>query len=554
MISWIQRYFQRHFRIIFGVLLAVTIISFIFTIGSTPGIGRADRRVVVRDYFGHNLASMEELQSLLGDARISAFLEYGSDVTGDRLQTYALQRTAALHFADEMHIPSTSDSEVTEFIKSLRIFAGNDGRFDVSRYDTFRKGLRANGFFSEADIARVVREDARMGKVQQLLSGPGYVLPGEVRSVISRADTAWTIETATVNYADFDPGISPTDGELSKFFSDNSFRYTIAPSVSADYVQFPVSAFLAQNAPTDSEVKEYYDANPGKFQKPPQGKEPAAKLDSAADFKAVQPIVRAELQRQRAMKAAVKEASDLAYSVYEGKITRGASLDAFLAAHKLKASNLAPFTRDAGPSELGGSREIANAAFDLNADRFYSEGIPSPDGAVVLFWKESLPSHVPALAEVREKVRADAIDDLKRKRFIEFGKTLKASVERRMKAGETFDKAAAEAGGSVKLDVKSSPPFTYRDQPHDIDQSVIGVLGRLDKGGVSDMAITADKGFLVYAADKKVPPLNESNARFVQVRAQLAGVYAQTDAYSILAEVTDKELKRSDEAIKKAVP
>jgi len=560
MISWIQRYFQRHFRIIFSVLLAVTIISFIFTIGSTPGIGRADRRVVVRDFFGRNLASQEELSGLLGDARISAFLQYGADVTGDRLQAYALQRAAALHFADEMHIPRISDTDVTDYIKSLRVFAGNDGRFDVSRYNLFRTGLKNNGFFSEPDIARVLREDARMGRIQQLLAGPGYVLPGEVRSVIVKADTTWTIETATVNYADFDPGINPTDAEISKFFSENAFRYTVPPRVSVDYVQFPAGAFTAQNVPTDAEVREYYDANPAKFPKPSAAKTPAAKPDAAAkpdpaaDFRAIQPLVRVMLQSERAMKSAVKEASDLAYAIYEGKVTRGSSLDSFLAARKLKASSLAPFTRDSGPSELGGSRQIASAAFELNGDRYYSEGIPSPDGAVVLFWKESLPAHEPALADVREKVRADAIDDMKRKRFTDFGRTLRASVERRMKAGETFDKAAGEAGGAVKVAVKTYPPFTYRDQPHDVDQSVIEALARLDKGSVSDMAITADKGYLVYAADKKVPPLNESNARYVQVRAQLATVYSQTDSYSILAEVTDKELKRSDEALKKAIP
>ena len=41
-----------------------------------------------------------------------------------------------------------------------------------------------------------------MGRIQQLLAGPGYVLPGEVRSVIIKADTTWTISTATVDYAD----------------------------------------------------------------------------------------------------------------------------------------------------------------------------------------------------------------------------------------------------------------------------------------------------------------------------------------------------------------
>ena len=34
MISWIQKYFQHHFRVIFAVLLGVVIIAFVFTIGA----------------------------------------------------------------------------------------------------------------------------------------------------------------------------------------------------------------------------------------------------------------------------------------------------------------------------------------------------------------------------------------------------------------------------------------------------------------------------------------------------------------------------------------
>jgi peptidyl-prolyl cis-trans isomerase D len=554
MISWIQRTFQRHFRSIFGILLAVTIISFIFTIGATPGIGRADHRDVTRDYFGHNLASREAVQGMVGDARLSAYLQYGPNVGADQLQSYAFQRAAALHFADEMHIPAATAGEVTDFIKGLRVFMGPGGQFDVSRYDAFRTGLKSGGSLSEADIARVIQEDARADRVQKLLGGPGYVLPGDVKSVIQRGDTTWTVSTATIDYTAYDPGISPTDAELAKFFSDNSFRYTVPPRVSVSYVEFPASAFAVQSAPTDAEVREYYDTHPGKFPKPQAAKAPPAKPDPAADFLVVQPQVRAALLLEREKRSAVKAASDLTYALYEGKVSRGASLDSFLTAQKLKAATLAPFTRDTGPAELGASHEVAEAAFGLNADRFYSEGIPSPGGAVVLFWNESLPAHEPLLADVRDKVRADAIDDMKRKRFIELGKTLRADIERRLKAGEPFDKAAAAAGGAVKLAVRTYPPFTFRDQPRDIDQAVIGVLDRLEKGGVSDMAITADKGFLVYAADKKAPPLDESSARYLQVRAQLANAYARTGSFSILSEVMEKELKRTDPAENKAAP
>jgi peptidyl-prolyl cis-trans isomerase D len=554
MISWIQRYFQRHFRIIFGVLLAVTIVSFIFTIGSTPGIGRADRREVIRDYFGHNLASREEVQGLIADARLSAYLQYGPNVAPDQVQVFAFQRAAALHFADEMHLPGGTTADVTEYIKSLPIFAGADGQFDVSRYDSFRNGLKTNGFLSETDIARVIAEDARTAKIRQYMTGPGYVLPSDVRDVIAKADTTWTVSTATVDYAAYDPGINPTDSEIAKFFSDNSFRYTVAPRVSVDYVDFPASAYAAQAPPTDAELREYYDAHPESFTKAPPAKAPAVKPDPAADFKAAGPQVRAALVLEKAKRSAVAAASDFAYALYEGKVSRGASLDSFLAARKVKVASLAPFTRDSGPAELGGSREIANAAFELNAGRFYSEGMPSPGGAVVLFWKESLPAHEPALADVREKVRTDAVDDMKRKRFIELGKTLKAAIERRIKAGEPFEKAAEEAGTSVKVAVKTYPPFTYRDQPHDIDPAVTGTLDHLNKGGVSDMAITADKGFLVYAADKKLPPLNESSNRFAQVRAQLGATYARAESFAVLQEVVDRELKRSDTNLKNAIP
>jgi peptidyl-prolyl cis-trans isomerase D len=556
MISWIQRTFQRHFRVIFGILLGVIIISFIFTIGSTPGIGRADHSEVARDYFGHNILSKDEMQGMMGDAHLSANLEYGSNVGTEQLQFYAFQRAASLHLADELHLPAPGTAEITDFIKGLRIFAGPGGQFDVGRYDAFRSGLRSNSTITEADIARVISDDTRVDKIQRLLGGPGYLLPTDVNSVILKADTVWTISTAEADYAAFNPAIDPTEAELSKFFADNSFRYTVAPHVSVSYVDFPASAYLAQEAPTDAEVREYYDTRPGRFPRPQPAKAPALKPDPEADFKAVQPQVRTALQLERARRDAVKAASDLAYALYEGKVARGAPLDAFLTAHNLKAANLAPFARDTGPAELGGSHEIANAAFELNADRFYSEGLPSADGAVVIFWNDSYPAHQPLLAVVRDKVRADVIDDVKRKRFIELGKTLKAAIELRLKAQEPFAKAAEEAGGAVKLVVKSYPPFAYRDQPHDIDPAVTGTLDRLEKGGVSSMVTPADKpnlGILVYAADKKAPSLDESNARYVQIRAQLAMTYARTASAGILDETVAKELKRTDPNPEKSI-
>jgi peptidyl-prolyl cis-trans isomerase D len=550
MISWIQRSFQHHFRLIFALLLIGMVVPFIFTIGSTPGVGRADRTAVTRDFYGHNLASLEESGRILEDARLSAQLQLATGATADQIQFYGYQRVAALHMADQLHVPPATTTELQDFIKHLRIFAGQDGQFDVSRYDQFRTNLKTGGAISEADIARVIADDVRIQKIQALLSGPGYVLPGDVNLLMVKGDTTWTISTATVDYAAFAPNISPSDAEISKFFSDNSFRYTIAPGVEVDYVEFPSAPYLSQvSPPTDGEIADFYNSNPGKFP-PPAAKAPGAKPNPLADFDAVKEQVRTALVAEKARRAAIKAGSDFAFGLFDGKIARGPALDSYLAGLKLKTASIAPFTLEAGPSEFAGSREISEAAFRLSADRYFSEAIPTPNGAVVLILRGTLPSREPALAEVRDKVRADALDNEKRKSFVEFGRLLKAGIERRLKDGEPFEKAAVEAGGSVKVTVKSYPAFTLRDQPRDIDPVVTSVLDSLGKGSVSDMEATADKGVLVYAANKKTPPLGESAPGYAQMRAALARASSGSESVAILGDLVDRELKRTDTAAK----
>jgi peptidyl-prolyl cis-trans isomerase D len=549
MISWIQRTFQHHFRLIFAILLVGMVIPFIFTIGSTPGIGRPDHKTADRDFFGHNLFAREDNTLLVSDTRISAELQYGNGATPDQIQFYMLQRVAAKHLADELHLPEPTPSDITTFIKTLRLFAGPDGQFDVTRYDQFRSSFKAGSAVTEGDIARVISDDVRMIRLQKLLAGPGYVLPSDVKDILVKGDTLWTLSTVTTLYANFAPDIAPTEAEITKFFSDNTFRYTIAPRVVVDAVQFPATQYLGSATVTEQEVREFYDSNPSRFPNPAAAKTVAATPDPAKDFEAVKSQVQSTLVVEKAKQLSVKAASDLAYALYEGKVTR-ATLDSFLAEHKLTPVSFAPFTAQAGPAELGGDKEIASAAFQLGADRFYSEGLPSQTGAVVLIWKDLLSSREPALAEIRDKVVADEVDNLRRIHFVEFGRLLKAGILRRIGDGMSFENAAAEAAGSVKIAVKSFPPFTLRAQPKDIDPAVLSSLDTLEKGAVSDMEATADKGVLVYAADKKSPVVNETNPLFFQTKAQIADSFARAVTTSEMREIVDNELKRSDAAVK----
>ena len=547
MISWIQRTFQHHFRIVFGVMLAVLIISFIMTIGAVPGIGNGNDRVASHEFFGHNLTT--DMPRLTEDAYISIELQIGAAGGLDQaeVQKYALQRVACLHLADQQHIPSPTSAEVTEFIKTLRPFAGADGKFDSNRYDAFRASLANNPLGSEGDFVRVIQEDVRSFKVQELLDGPGYVLPADVKDQLAHADTSWTIASATVDYASFHPAIAPSEADIAKFFQQNDFRYQIPPRVLASYISFPASNYAGGVAVTDAEVRAYYEANRAQFPLPAK-----KKPDPAADLAAARPKVEAALKLQRAQNAAVKAASDAAYDLYSDKVAEGPALDGYLSAHKLKLKPLAPFTRDAGPAELGGGSEVAEAAFRLNSDRYFSEALAVPSGAALLIWKETQPAHNPLLLEVRDKVRNDFIENERRQQFAALGRTLKAQIETGLKAGAPFAKAAeaAAAAASVKVEVKTLPDFTLRTRPKDLNDTVMSAFAHLEKGQLSDMTMTADKGYLVYVVGKKSPDLTAANPRFVETRAQLAAYTARLASREYLAQIVENEEKRSEPTVK----
>lgn len=552
MISWIQRYFQHHFRTIFAVLLGLIIISFVFTIGPS-GLSKGEQRTVTRHFFSYNLTSTEGQQRLMGDASVSASLQLGnmSGIEGEQVQNYALQRAATLHLADQLHIPSATTNEITDFIKGLRAFMGQDGQFDAKAYDTFRASLKGNSRYTEADIARVMGDDVRAQKVQRLLAGPGYVLPADVKLQLARTDTSWTLATATADYASFNPEVKPSDTDLTKYYDENTFRYEVPPRVVASFIGFPAPAFLDKVTVSDAEVRAYYDANPARFPKPTDAKTPTPSIapqDSAADFAVVRPQVESALKLERAQRLALKAASDFVYSLYSGKVTPGPALDAALAQQKLTPIPLQPFTRDQGPAELGNSREVSDAAFALDQNRYYSDPLPNSSGAIVLLWKETQPSRKPLFVEVRTKVLADYIENEKNKRFVELGKTIQSQLESRLKTGESFEKTVAALSGSsgVKLEAKTLVPFTARNRPQDLDYSVLGALEHLEKGQVSDMTFTSDKkGIFVYALDKKVPDLSDANSQYVATRSQLAAYTSRLSSGAILGEIVEKELQKS---------
>ncbi len=560
MISWIQRSFQHHFRLVFGIMLVVMAVPLVWVFNASSGMGREGPKALRQRFFGYDLVNPGMGTQIYGDASLSLQTQYGlselSGVSSAQLQQFGLERLASIALANQLRLPAPTQNDLAAYIKGLRTFAGADGQFDASRYAAFRDNLKIrsrSAGVSEGDFARVLSDDLRIERERQLFLGPGYVLPGEVRDQLARSDARWDIAVATADFAAYKPEIAVNEEALKRFFEDNAFRYDVPPRAVVDSVAFPAARYLAGVTLTDTDVRDYYDANPARFPKP--AAKPAAGAAAPviaapnpdADFVTVRPAVEQALRTERAQRLALKAASEFTLDVWNGKLKPGTpAFDALLAKDGLNLRPVPPFTRDTVPAALGWGPQVVEQALLLGEQHAMSDPLPTADGSVVLFWRETLPAYRPELAQVRDRVVADYKEDERRKRFIQWGQVVSRQLNDRLKAGDTFEAAAARAGlDGPKLVVKAYPAFVRRQPPQDLAIPVAGALDRLEQGQVSEMLADQDAGTFVYVKEKKVPDLSDANPQFALTRMQLARLDAMSTAGLSMSEMVGRELKQS---------
>lgn len=555
MISWIQTYFQKHFRTVFTVLLGVTIISFIFTIGAAPGVGPAGNKLLEQPFYGHNLGNEQEARRIFRDGNFSAQLRGAYQASSAQLQEYSLGRVAGLALADDLHVPAPTEKELGAFIGGLPAFKNEQGNFDQARYKQFEDSLKTSRDFTIADANRVFRDDARLEALGKIIAGPGYVLPSDVAEQLKRSDATWSLAVASWDYASFDAGVQVNDMALQKFFDENAFRYEVPARPKLSLVEFKTAEFVPPVAPTEAEMRAFYEANKARFPAPADDKKDATKLADAAktatdDFPKVRAQVEQVMKEAAGRNRASKAANDFTVAVYERKVAaNSADLAALLAAQHRTAVQVPPFTFDNPPADRPWLSNYAEQISRLNKDRFFSDPVPSPDGYIVILWNDSLAGFKPLLNDVKDKVAADYKESEKRKRFVEAGKALRAKLQAAAKSGKFEDVAKAE-----KLEVKSYANFSVRQPPQDLPYASYGAIQSfLDQGEVSEMVATGDKGVFTLVVERKLPDTSTANPRYAEIQKQLAQYTAAANESATLSALVEAELKKHAPA-KNAAP
>lgn len=562
MISWIQRNFQQHFKWLFLAMLVVIIISFVFVTNTSQGLGSGnDRKLAPKPFFGLDLSQTEDQRRLFNDAQLSIYLRFNPqrEVPEAQLQQYALNRHAALHLADEARLPDPTPEQLRAHLISLKVFEGTNGAFDPKKYNDFLDSLKTNPRTSEADVSRVLNDDARAQAYEKLLAGPGYVLPADVSDILAQRDTTWTLAVAKINGSAFAPTIDEADATVQKWFDTNVRRYEIPARVAVAALEIPGGLYTASVTLTEAEIRAAYDANPSKYPAPPApptptdikldpitGKDPKADLA----FLTARPLVEAELRQTRANKVALDAAADYAVRLLERNVS-SAGLADFVAKHPgLVLAELGPVGPDSIPAALGGntaSAQILPEVERLSADRLYSNPVPTPTGAALLVWRETIPARTPTFADVREKVLGDYRSAEKRRLFNEAGRALQPAVTAALATGKPFAEAVTAAAVGLKVEVTTPKPFSLSGNfPEDLDYTAMQALQTLAKGKVSAFLPSGeDAGVVVYAIDQQVPATDPNAPAFKEMKTRLADNIGQSNAQSVISALVEAELEKS---------
>ncbi len=553
MFYWIQTYLTKHFKWLIVILLAVLIVSFVFTIGNFSPLGGGGRRYVDQPFFEYDLSSERDASEIFGRGRVSLSINipFYAD-NQDFLQTYSLTRIALLHQANLIGLPRPNKEEFKAFVRSLPAFMDfSTQEFDRSRYTAFLDSLR-NANISEMLVTQVLQEDFLIEKMRNLLEGPGHMLPHEALEAAKQNDTVWDLQTASLPYASFHPEVSPSREELESYFIRNAFRYLIPAKTEAGFLRFDPAKFIdGTYQPDDGEKQIHFVTNKARYQADMPLPDPVEKEDDSSEapenpetpevtLDQVEEKVIAELRLEQASKHAQNAAEEFAYFLFDKEIENGSgAFSEAIEAQGLELVSLEPYGRDSVATQQGLGPETLNQVFRLNESRYFSDPVQDGDQFVILIYRGQTPERSPTLDEVADRVSADLEEELRREKFVAKGQSLKTEIEAALAAGESFESAAS----SRELDLASFEEYKQSaPAPEGLSAGARNQLEGLEEGEVSDWVTEPTNGILVFVARKLVPDYTLADEPVRTVIESQSKMLSSRNVDPIISELLEREL------------
>jgi len=520
-ITWLQSATQKHHRLIFGFLLVIVAVSFVFYTGTGPSqpTFRGETK-----YLGVDLGNRRAVERFDDALRLSGFR-----VDGER-RTYELcLAIARRHLADSLEIPTPTAEAVQNRVREL-LTRGAGGPLDPKQWEAFVSGLQVELGCDRAEaLARleaVLEDQLRWEAASELLAGPGHASPAEVRRVLEEMGTRWTVQVAALEAESFNPAFPDDLAKAKAHFAANVERHRIPARIRLRAATFPASAPRARTVTEEEILTHAYNF---------------AQELGIAEGKVAEEVSRrkAEITARILARDAVQEdcanLSDLLAQRFPllDQAPADPEVDAWIAAQKGTTRELPAFFANDQPTVPGIPRSAIQAAAALaESAAWHTEFYPTAAGALFLTVAERTPSRLPAFEEVQADALADWRASERARLLLIRAREAGLALAKGLAEGKAFAEAAKEAG----LAPRAAPPtFAASDIPESVRGTTVSTLSELAEAGEGKVtgAIRVAGGDFVYLhpTKREVASVDTASEAFRNAMANVARQNARTTLY-----------------------
>jgi peptidyl-prolyl cis-trans isomerase D len=493
------------------ILFAVLALAFVWW-----GVGSFGQRVdVVAEVHGQRITRRDlDRETMLLQRRYEQLFKGATMPRVGDLRSQALddliESALVQHEVRRLGLEVTDDELLTA-ITGLPELQEN-GRFSRDLLERILRGQRDRGEFEES-----IRRDLREQRLHNLISDGVQVSDGEVEDRFKADREQANLAFVRVAAAELLPSATVAEADLEAELKAHEDRYRTPEKVRARYVVYRRSEFESAAAPSEEQVRQYYDAHV------------ADRFTDLEEVHARHVLIKPSAPTDDAKAKARAEAEDVLTQLRAGadfeKLAKERSKDPGSAT---KGGDLGFFPRGRMVPSFDA------AAFALEPGQL-SEVVETPFGFHVIKVEEKKPGGPKPFESVREQI----VKELTGERSLEMART-QADADRR---AVVRGKSLQDAVGTRK--VEETPPFAMGDDIPGVGRvkAFTDTAFQLDEGEVSDVIETDDAIYMLTPFGRTAPTV----PAVADIRPQLEAAAKRTTAEKLAAKKGEQLLARAKE-------
>jgi hypothetical protein len=395
---------RRHSKWLWLIIIVATVISFVFWGAGPSRMGDGSGgRVASGDLgtiYGHKVTQQAFIDAR-NDFYLSAWFNTGEwpeknpNFSESELDREVYVRLMLDLKANDLGIYVGDDEAVAMANELLRSLGRNGEAVPLNQF--VKQVLQPKGLTAQ-DFENFVRQYLVMEQLRRAIGLTGELItPQEAATAYQRDYQELSAQIVFFSASNYLSSVAVSPAAVAQFYTNYLAEYRLPDRVQVSYVAFEVTNYLAQAraewARTNIEelVGAYYRQVGENYR---NSKSPAEAKDK----------IREELIRNRAGSDARKDANDFANTVFSIDPAKPENLAAAAKQNGLSVHVTAPFAASFGPEEFIAPSGFTKAAFALSPDAPFAGPIMGPNAVYVIAFDKQLPSEIPSLDQIRDRV------------------------------------------------------------------------------------------------------------------------------------------------------